>query len=397
MKKVLFILALLTLTGCGPRLSQSATAAPTMTAIPLPTPTPTQVVAEAKPASPTLHPVTASPSPTTTPTATTTVEPSTTPLPPPPQPTATATTTAAARPRAVKPRPTATSQFSGKLLFQTTIGGDFYLIKADGTDLRRLTDGVDPAWSPDGGQIAFTRWREPRGVWVVDVTTGREWRVFDWSQARWPSWSPDGREILFSRQHGGRLEEEEQCFWGFCFTIPARPHWRLGLVGVDGRGFREPPSDLISLAPDWSPDGRQVVYQGEHGLTVRALDGEGASCLTDDSRDTSPVWSPDGRRITFTRRQHDHWEIYAIDADGRRLTRLTDTPTRPDGQPGHSAAAAWSPDGRFLAFLTDRSGKWEIWVMRADGSHPQPMFGSALDGLTLDYHSVGERAISWTP
>ncbi len=407
------------LAGCtaGPRAPSAVE--PTMTAIPLPTYTPTAAVAQAETSSPTPRPLTATPLPTATatPQVTVTTEPTATSLPPTPtaEPTATATSTATARPRAASPQPTATPEFSGKLLFQTTIGGDFYVVNADGADssdgLRRITDGVDPVWSPSGDRIAFTRWREPRGVWLVDADGSNERRVFDWSQARWPSWSPDGTEILFSRQHGGRLEEAERCFWGFCFDVPARPHWRLGIVEADGGVFYEPASALVSLAPDWSPDGKKIVYDGERGLVVQTLDGEVSYPITSDGRDTGPVWSPapleggtGGTQVAFTRRQHDHWEVYVVDADGGNLTRLTDTPQRPDGAPGNSAAPAWSPSGEHLAFLTDRAAsttagvEWGIWVMAADGSDPRPIFapGTGLDGLALEYSSLGERALSWT-
>jgi Tol biopolymer transport system component len=100
--------------------------------------------------------------------------------------------------------------------------------------------------------------------------------------------------------------------------------------------------------------------------------------------------------VAFVRRQHDHWEIYVVDADGRNPRRLTDTPNKPDGQVGNSVSPAWSPDGQYIAFLTDRTGKWEIWMMRANGSGQQPMFDTELAGLRLDYSFIGERAISWT-
>ena len=106
--------------------------------------------------------------------------------------------------------PTVTPEFAGRLLFQTFFGGDFYAVNADGSELRRITDGIDPIWSPDGTQIAFTRWREPRGLWVVDANNpASERRVFDWNQVRWSSWSPDAAELLFSRMTGAGRQEEQ--------------------------------------------------------------------------------------------------------------------------------------------------------------------------------------------
>jgi len=289
---------------------------------------------------------------------------------------------------------------AGRLAFQTSMGGPIYVINADGSGLRRLTDGMDPTWSPDGREIAFARWREPRGIWVISADGSNEWRAFDWDEARWPSWSPDGSQILFSRQYGGRTEETERCFWGFCFTMPAHPHWKLGIVRTASGEFREPKAPNYCLAPTWSPildDGSsRLLYADEQGLKIQNEDASVAYFITRDSRDTSPVWSPDGSRVAFTRRQHDHWEVYVADADGRNPSRLTDTPVRADGELGNSAAPAWSPDGQYLAFLTDRSGRWEIWIMGADGSQEKPMFPGGLKGISLDYASLGERAISWT-
>jgi TolB protein len=321
--------------------------------------------------------------------------------------------TATPRPRPIspQPKPAAPPAPASRLAFQTTFGGSFYTIHADGTALTRITDGMDPTWSPDGRQIAFTRWREPRGVWVVNADGSGQWRVFDWIEARWPSWSPvpppggtGGAQILFSRQYGGRTEEKERCFWGFCFTLGPHPHRKLGIVRLADGDFREPPCSDFSLAPSWSPAppqagmaGAPIVYADEHGLRVQSEDGTVSSLITHDARDTSPAWSPDGQRVAFTRRQHDHWEVYVVDADGRNLRRLTDTPKQPDGTLGDSAAPAWSPDGQSLAFLTDRNGKWDIWIMQADGSGQKPMFKpGVLSGLTLEYAGLGERAISWT-
>jgi dipeptidyl aminopeptidase/acylaminoacyl peptidase len=423
---LLLAAVVLVLAGCSPpagrfreRLNSGE---PTMTAILLPTRTATDIAG--------VDPGRNYPEPTETVQATRTPEPTATtppklsPTATPVAPTPTSVPTLQAESPTPEPvtrpatRPTAIPELAGRLVFQTTLGGDFYVIDVGGDekgrpDLRPITDGIDPIWSPDGQQIAFTRWREPRGVWIVSTGSGMddpaagERRVFDWHEARWPSWSPGGEQLLFSRQYGGK-EGTEICFRGRCFSIPAQPYWKLGIVNAGDGAFAEPPGPDIAQAPSWSPDGEWIVYAGNKGLVVQDLAGERFVQITDAARDTGPVWSPDGKQVAFTRSQHDHWEIYVNtfpggpQAGGGRLTRLTTTPDRPDGQPGSSAAPAWSPDGQHLAFLTDRTGKWEIWVTAAPGnapaggSRPRPMFGAELDGLTLEYSYGGERALSWT-
>ena len=82
--------------------------------------------------------------------------------------------------------------------------------------------------------------------------------------------------------------------------------------------------------------------------------------------------------------------------------RLTQTPLwegiRPDQERRlwNNVSPVWSPDGARIAYLTDRTGRWEIWVMNADGSDQQPLFPNEInDQLDISYNFVDERVLSW--
>jgi TolB protein len=311
--------------------------------------------------------------------------------PPPPPPTPT-----------LMPTPTPTPELTGKLAFHVCNGCDIYVINADGSGLRRLTDGMEPAWSPDGKRVAFARWRDPRGLYVVDEDGSNETLLFGWSQAKGAAWSPDGSRIVFTRWYGGRDDDTEVCFWRFCWTLQADHWWKLGVVRLEDGYFHELLCYAHSLSPTWSPDGSVIAYDSDFGIHLtneegtigHVTDDRSLYAISTDGRDISPVWSPDGTKIAFGFHQHDHWEIYVMNADGSNRIRLTHEElfAKP---PPNNVSPAWSPDSQHIAFFTDRNGKWELYVMNADGSNQRPMFETALDGLEFEYGFVAERMVSW--
>ena len=303
------------------------------------------------------------------------------------------------RPVAMTARPP--QALAGRLVFQVSSGGDIYTINADGSGLQRLADGLDPAWSPDGGRIAFTRWRQPWGVYVVQpdgTGSAREERVVDGNQLKEVAWAPDGKRLAFTINYsspGG----EEICFFGFCFTLPPFSVGQIWTVDLETHEFLSLPLDDKAVhAPAWNPAGTRLVYAGDRGLAWIDLGPESRmdkGLLAGGSAwDTSPSYSPDGSQITYMSRVHNRWEVFLMNADGSGRTQLTRSDPDLDPAPSN-VAPAWSPDGKHIVFLSSRDGPWRIYVMNADGSGQRSMFGAALDTLGIRYEWATERVVSW--
>ncbi len=143
----------------------------------------------------------------------------------------------------------------------------------------------------------------------------------------------------------------------------------------------------------------RLVFKGwgrtAPGLRSATLNLDDLRGVTDLDVDTAPAPSPDGQRVAFMSDRDGNWEIYIINADGSNLQRLTDNPTE-DGLP------SWSPDGKVIAFVSRREGEWGLWAMTPEGTGQRLLFtmeGSPDGFVGRDVNSSRgwtEERISWT-
>ena len=238
------------------------------------------------------------------------------------------------------------------------------VIRRDGTESRRLTHGIpatDPAWSPDGRTIGFTR-REEVGeyvtyseddVFVMDSDGGDPRQLtaeVEGKHAGQPEWSPDGQEIVYMR--GEAVPS----------SLPARPG-ELFVINADGGEPRPLTRGAHDLHPAWSPDGREVAFTRAveppfAGIWIVNASGGQPRQLTNPpgAVDESVAWSPDGSRIAFTRTRPESEldgvaSVYVMDRDGTNVRELV----RHRYFSCCTYGLAWSPDGRTIAFETSPS------------------------------------------
>ena len=165
------------------------------------------------------------------------------------------------------------------------------------------------------------------------------------------------------------------------------------------------------INPSWSPNGKRIVFMSArdghvddgHGspiyeIYVMDADGGNQERITNNpSDDRSPSWSPDGKRIAFESDRdaggNPHGiDIYVMDADGRNQERITNNLTE-DQYP------SWSPDGKRIVFSARRDGHvehkldvtYEIYVMDADGGNQQRLTNNRNNELSPVWSPDGER------
>jgi Tol biopolymer transport system component len=186
-------------------------------------------------------------------------------------------------------------------------------------------------------ELSFIKFEEPYDptptLYVSDADGGNAREVPNTEGAGRSSLSPDGRRVVFERHHGGNL------------TI-------LWVANVDG-------SDPLPLAfggfnPDWSPDGREIVFQGGFPSDIWAVSADGSDrriIAAGGGHDYWPTWSPDGQDIAFTSNTSLGSEIVRVSAaDGSNRRLVIDTPYDPEAFVLGAHAPRYSPYGSRIAF-----------------------------------------------
>jgi len=287
-----------------------------------------------------------------------------------------------------------------------------YLIEATGENPRRISDsGFNPAWSPDGKDlvVSLDRFTDPQSrslipssLWIINVETGAKRQLFA-GDAVQPNWSPNGKRIAFWALHAGsgrrdiwtittngdapvQITNDEALDWNpvwspdgkFLYFASNRSgsmnFWRVPIDQTSGKilGEIEPVTtpSTYSQHLNFSNNGNQLIYvQKSESVNLFQRDwdavqekiGNEEKSITQGSRFISaPDLSTDGTMFVYSSQGEKQEDLFLLGKDGttRQLTNDSFNDRSPQ----------WSPDGNLIAFYSDRSGRFEIWIVNADGS-----------------------------
>jgi eukaryotic-like serine/threonine-protein kinase len=210
---------------------------------------------------------------------------------------------------------------------------DIYVQRVDGRTAIDITadspdDDSEPAFSPDGGQIAFRSERDGGGIFVMGVTGESVRRLTD--KGHNPAWSPDGTRIVYSTA-----------------PVALRPHIR-NLSGAL-----------------WVVD----IRTGATRALVQPRVGSPDSGRDSDA--VQPSWSPHGNRIAFWQASADGRRIFTIDPDAPR-PQETVVPVTSDSK-GILWNPVWSPDGNYLYYGSNEDGTLNLWRVAMEETSGKPL------------------------
>lgn len=226
---------------------------------------------------------------------------------------------------------------------------ELYVVDSDGENLQRITERGDvvasPSWSPNGQRLAYMAYDPTQVIIDHDLTTGVETRLDPGRPGNYltPAWSPDGETVAFSVQ--GARNRSGLYMWNVqrscCLSSLTEGPWQ-------------------DFSPTFSPDGRWVAFNSTRlgsrvpQIYVIRTDGGDPELLSPYDYDsdgfyTAPDWSPIGDMVAFNgrlTRQGRYHILVARMGEGRRILQLTNE--------GNNEAPSWAPDGRHLVFVGER-------------------------------------------
>ena len=164
----------------------------------------------------------------------------------------------------------------------------------------------------------------------------------------------------------------------------------LYICDADGAALRQLTRDrAISLAPRWSPDSRKIIYTSYYRtqfpeVFLIDLKSGARRCLADfPGLNSSAAFAPNGNEVAIILSKDGNPDLFVMDINGDRLTRLTYTKRAAEASP------SWSPDGKEIVFVSDSSGTPQLYIISREGGEPRRLAVGGAQNVDPDWGGNG--------
>lgn len=243
--------------------------------------------------------------------------------------------------------------FSTRLAYITKGGSGYtlWVADADGENAQAALSSkesiISPAWSPDGGSLAYVSFEARKPVvYVHQVSTGQRRMVANFKGSNSaPAWSPDGRHLAVTLSRDGGSQ--------------------LYLIGIDGSGLRRlTQSQSIDTEPVFSADGQSIYFVSDRGgapqIYRMSVGGGAPQRITyDGNYNVSPTISPDGRWLAYISRKSGSFGLHVMDLATGQVSAITDT--HDDEHP------SFAPNSGLIVYATREGGQRVLMTTTVDG------------------------------
>lgn len=249
---------------------------------------------------------------------------------------------------------------------------EIYIADWDGHNARPVTNHntitVSPAWSQNGEYVAYTAFvkrtvgrvskRNP-DLFVYEIKSKRRWLV------SYRDGLNSGAEFLPDNKH-------------LLLTLSKNQRADIYKMTLDGKSIvpiTQGPGLAMNVEPAISPDGQTIAFSSDRSgkpmIYTMNLRGENVQRKTFAGHyNATPTWAPDGKKIAFAGfdKEKNNFDIFVMNADGTEMLRLTSA-RKTNGKWANNEDPAFSPDGRQVLFISDRTGNKQLYLVNIDGSN----------------------------
>ena len=262
---------------------------------------------------------------------------------------------------------------TNKILFLATnrISDYLYMIDLDDTATFRfptfIDGGLDPQFTSDGSLMMYRSEKdESNAIYIMDMVTGETFPISDGSLATHAEFSHDGQKIVYSSS----AEEN------------------FDLVVLNLNDTTDNAQNVIVATKDaeiygtYSPDDKKIAFSSfdiNYKGTLKMCDasGKNVKVISNSGSSYNPKWSPDGKYLAYVSDKAGKFQIYLVKSDGSSVRQLT-------SEAGNVIEYNWSPDGSKIVFDSQGDGTSSVWIIDVDKGTKQNLTGSKANNITPD-------------